>query len=249
MSDTKTELNDIILNKNSGDFSGFKKVLLAVATFAVLLIVVVVIMSTLSDDNAGLATTLKKESQSKIIPPEPDTITQSSSDLFKPAVISADEPAKIEASELDLEATVQEVEEINESVADVVQAPAPAEEVTIVEDPYEKVEVAPIVIKPVTTVKKVTPKKVVKKTKGSKKPVVNKHYVQVGSFVKAKPNKKMIKKITGLGLNYALKRVSVRGTMVTKLLIGPYDSYREARKAQTMIKQKIESSAFIYKAK
>ena len=44
MDNTKNELNDIILNKGGGGFSGFKKVLLAIATFAVLLIIVIVII-------------------------------------------------------------------------------------------------------------------------------------------------------------------------------------------------------------
>ena len=244
MSETKTELNDIILSKSGGDFSSFKKILLAVATFAVLLIIVVVAMSTFTDNKGGLTNTLKNDQEMKIIPPEPDTITQSKSELFKPAVISSDEPTIVEAAPLDLEETVEQVTQSVPVFEEPVIEPAKEEKVTVVEDPYKEIE-APIVIKPVTTKAKVV---VPVKKASSTKTIANKHYVQVGSFAKAKPNKKLIKKIKDNNFDYALKRVNVRGTMVTKLLIGPFDSYREARKAKEVIKQKIEAGAFIYKA-
>lgn len=241
MSDAKNELNDIILNKNGGDFSGFKKVLLAVATFAVLLIIVVVVMSTLGDDKEGLAKTIDAKKTTKIIPPAPNSTTQDKANLFKPAVISSDDSTQMQAAPLDLEAApvVEEPQEkeVVETKEPVLPKEKKAEKTTVISDPYDTIETKPITIKPVTTATSntaVTPKK---------------HYVQVGSFQKFKPSKKLLKKIKANGFSYALKQVKVRGKMVTKLLIGPYNSYREANVAKAKVAAKIEASAFIYKAR
>ncbi|KIM10506.1 MAG: hypothetical protein KU37_09365 [Sulfuricurvum sp. PC08-66] len=244
MSDTKNELNDIILNKSGNDFSGIKKVLLAVATFAVLLIIVVVIMSAFSDDQGGVANQIDENTQ-RVLPPQPDA-----PELFKPAQI---------------------VEE-NSSVPTFVPETAPSQEplstpVTTIEDPYEPVtttplstesqqeqpvqtppaqESKPVAVKP--TPKPLT-KPVTKPTSSSKEAQKNLYYLQVGSFQKGTPNAQLLKKITSFGYSYYTQRVTVRDSEVTKLLIGPFETYHEAKEALPTVAKQIEKNAFIYRAK
>lgn len=237
MPDTKSELNDIILNKSASSFNGFKKVLLAVASFAVLLIIVVVVMSSINDNKTDLSKT--------ILPPEPKSDTERKSELFK-AVEITQESSDAELKRLEnianeiKQQTLQATEKTDEKVI------VDNNNVVTIDDPYTP-KVTPKTIK-TKEVKKTVKKKKVTKTP-VKTPVQVKQgnwYVQVGSFTRLKPHVKLIAKIKRLGFSFKRYKVDTNGKKMTKLLIGPYTTYKKAKKAKKRIAAEIEPAAFIY---
>lgn len=248
MPDTKSELNDIILNKSHNSFGGFKKVLLAVASFSVLLIVVVVVMSSINEKPANsLAKT--------ILPPEPGITTNENSELFK----SVDIDQEDSDSEQDrLESIANEIKQqtlkSNNLVKEDKQAVVKTDDSVItIDDPYEAVTqplvkskqaVKEVVVKKKVETKRITP---IKKKTVQKEASKGHWYVQVGSFVKVKPSERLIAKIKRMGYEYKVYQSKVDGQPLTKLLIGPYISYKKAQQAKPKITREIESAAFIYK--
>lgn len=233
MPDTKSELNNIILNKSDSSFSGFKKALLAVASFAVLLIIVVVVMGSLNDNpNNKLSTT--------ILPPEPET----KSELFKSVIVdqeSSDEEQKR------LESIANEIKQ--QALPPVVDpkenTPIVDSDIVVIDDPYtEPVKVKkPKPVKVKKVIKKEPIKKVTKKASTLKK---GSWYVQVGSFAKLQPHKRLIAKIKRLGFSYKQHKSNVNGVNLTKLLIGPYTTHKNAQKVRPKIRAEIEPAAFIF---
>ncbi len=242
MADTKSELNDIILNKSDSSFSGFKKVLLAVASFAVLLIIVVVVMSSINDDP-------KNNLTNTIVPPEPTTNIEEKSDLFKSVAVdketSDDEQKRLESIANEIkQQTLPPVVSPDEKVE------APNNEVITISDPYAqpvKKETTPVTTKKEEVVKEQTPKKeAVKATTEEPQTKKGNWYVQVGSFERVQPHKRLIAKIERLGYSYKQYKSLVKGNQVNKLLIGPYTTYKEAKKASIKIKADIEPAAYVY---
>jgi len=232
----KNELNDIILNRSSGN-NGMKKIMLAVASLAILLIIVVVIMSSLnSEGTANLPQPIE--------PPKASTATIEEDPLFQPVAID-------------------EVQNEQESLADVAaKIKQQSEEAELVSGPDEifEEEVTEVVVpakyeKPVAKkVTKLTPKKVAKKT--VTKPVAKKSapknsisktgniYIQVGSF---KDPANAIKLIKANNLKY--KETDTSDGMLTRVLVGPYYSQKDAQNDLGKVKSKIAAGAFIKKVK
>lgn len=69
-----------------------------------------------------------------------------------------------------------------------------------------------------------------------------KYYVQVGSFSKT-PSTRFLSVIKNSGFNYTIGKPSRKG--IKKLLIGPYPSRNVAKKSLSVIKDRINKSAFI----
>ena len=229
----KNELNDIILNRNNGN-AGMKKVMLAVAALAVLLIIVVVIMSSLnSGGTANLPQAIeppKNIQANPIIDDDP---------LFEPMAI--EESTTQEDSLDNVAKKIKEQSENEEISSDFIEGP----DEIIEEEPVEVVIPAkyekPVKQEP----KKIIPKKVVKKPTVKKvvtKPTVKgNYYVQVGSFGRFAPDKKFLQKITTNGYTYTLHKANG----LTKVLVGPYRTDKEARKNLRVIRSKIEPGAFL----
>ena len=74
-------------------------------------------------------------------------------------------------------------------------------------------------------------------------------YVQVGATSRLSPDKKFLKTITSKNYDYKLLPINVKGKKVTKILIGPYKSTKEAKAVLADIKSKINKDAFIYRVK
>lgn len=231
----KNELNDIILNRCSGN-NGMKKVMLAVAALAVLLIIVVVIMSSLnSGGTANLPQAIEppKNVQSSPIRDEDP--------LFEP--IAIDEEPSQEDSLDNVAKKIKEQSEKDEPISeDFISGPEDilVEETTevIVPAKYEK----PVVKAPKKVAKKTVVKKPVQKKKPVSKPAIKgNYYVQVGSFGRFTPDKKFLSKITTNGYTYKIHKV---GT-ITKVLVGPYTTDKAARKDLRAIRNTIEPGAFL----
>ncbi len=233
----KNELNDIILNKGS-DSNGGKKVLLAVATLAIILIIVVVIMNRInSDGNSNLP--------QAVLPPEPSQITESIQDdpLFEPVDVIEEqkEPA---GDNLDKIAQKLKEESMNEqNMPSEAEMEAPAVETVVTE------VVPPAVVeqKPAAVSKPAAVKPAAAKPQETKSIAKGKYYVQVGSFARYKPNQKFLKSITDTGYSYTFHKVARGDRTINKVLVGPFNSEREARAALPKIRKNVEAGAFVTK--
>lgn len=230
----KNELNDIILNRHTGN-SGVKKVMLAVASLAILLIIVVIIMSSL---NSGGTANLPQP-----IEPPRNIQAQAPVDedpLFEPMVI--DEAPSQEDSLDNVAKKIKEQSQKEENEFSYEQDEIFIEEPTEVVVPakYEKpVQQAPkaVVKKPVV---KAPVKKTVKRTTTTPA-IKGNYYIQVGSFGRYAPDEKFLKKITENGYTYKLHKVNT----MTKVLVGPYETDKAARKDLGAVRSKIEPGAFL----
>jgi len=209
----KNELNDIILNKGNSA-GGNKKVILAVATLGIILIIVVMLMNTLNSNE-----------QSNLPKPVP---------LPKPHSIVSDLNNEVVSEPLFEEVEVVSEESIDEQSLDAIAQ-------KLKEESLQESTPEPVVVK------KPTPKPVVKrkevKRSVAKKMRSNAYYIQVGSFSRYKPNKKLLNSIEDRGYEYAFKKVD----SLTKVLVGPFSNEREARGALRNIRSNIEAGAFLTK--
>lgn len=222
----KNELNDIILNKGSSS-GGNKKILLAIATLAIILIIVVVIMNRINSDGT-------QNIPQAILPPEPseNSDIMKEDPLFEPITVIKEDAA---ASE-NLENIAKKIKQ--DSLIDDTQ--------TVTEE--ETVIVEPVRPKPATA--KTTETSTQRKSPApAQQDVVEKgrYYIQVGSFAKYTPAKKFIRSITDNGYRYIYHKVIRGGKTINKVLIGPFDSDKDARNALPVIRNKIEPGAFLTK--
>ena len=215
----KNELNDIILNKDSG-VNGNKKIILVVATLGVILIIVVMLMNSLTStgtDNLPQA----------VLPPEPKAL------------------ATQKVQEEPLFEDVEIIEEIKKESDDLEQ---------IAQKLKKESAVKKVVKKEAVAVKKVTPKPTPKKVAVAKKetkPVTStssqSYFIQVGSFSKYEPDAKFLKSITEKGFTYKYHKVTIKSKILNKVLVGPFNSEKDARTALRTIRSSIESGAFLVK--
>ena len=229
----KNELNDIILNKSTGN-GGSKKVLLAIATLAIILIIVVVIMNRINSDGT-------KNLPQAVLPPEPSSSGLVEDDpLFEPVTVIEETPSASDnldkiARKLKEETLMEEqAPTVVEEEVVVVEPVQPEPDAKPVEKPAPKPVAKPVAKTPVETV----PSAAIAK---------DKYYVQVGSFSKYAPNEKFIKSITDNGFSYTYHKVVRSGKTINKVLIGPFESEKAARNALTVIRKKIEPGAFLTK--
>lgn len=73
------------------------------------------------------------------------------------------------------------------------------------------------------------------------------YYIQVASILNGKPNKAFLSKVTKNNYGYIEYETMVNSKNYTKVLIGPYASENEARKAMFKVKNDIVQDAFLYK--
>lgn len=222
----KNELNDIILNKNNSS-NGNKKVILAVATLGVVLIIVVMLMNTLTSngtDNLPQA----------VLPPEPKPVTSTTQPKGEPLFEEVEVIQEDAKRNDELDKIAQKLKKESEA-----NKPAPVKEEPAVE--YVEPE-KPVVQEPVhKAVVKPTPKPKVKTaSKGH-------YYVQVGSFSRYSPDKKFLSSITNRGYKYSYHKVTRNNKTLNKVLIGPFNSERDARAALTNIRKHIIKGAFLTK--
>ena len=242
----KNELNDIILNKNSSSL-GNKKIVLAVATLGIILIIVVMLMNSLASSGT-------ENLPQAILPPEPQKEAKAVTDepLFEDVNV-VQETSQDNSS---LDAIAQKLKE--ESVKDSsnvqpkessVASAAVAEEFKK-EQPKKietaKVETAKPATKSVATAKSAA-KEPVSEPKTTETATASGHYIQIGSFSKIEPNKKLLDSITNLGYKYKFHQVTINSKVVNKVLVGPFNSEDEARKALKNVKASVEAGAFLTK--
>jgi len=223
--DEKNELNDIILNKGNSS-TGNKKILLAVAALGIILIVVVMLMNTLTSsgtDNLPQAA----------LPPETQeqTSTQVDDSFFEKVDVVKED--KEDEESVSLDAIAQKLKE--ENIIEETQA-ATQESVKANTDETKKVQTKEEVVESVAI-----------QPQAESTNLSNAYYIQVGSFAKYEPNKKFLDSILKLGYKYKFHKVTIDSRTFNKVLVGPFNSEAEARKALAPIKKSIEAGAFLIK--
>lgn len=221
----KNELNDIILNKSSSS-AGNKKIILVVATLGIILIIVVMLMSTLASNGTS-------NLPQAALPPEPQKQNKPITDepLFEEVKVVKE--SNQESSSLDQIAQKLKEESIKESASTVEKV-----------ESAEKETPKPVIEKP----KKVAAKESPKESETSAAATTSSgYYIQVGSFAKYEPNKKFLDSILKLGYKYKFHQVTIGSKEVNKVLVGPFSSEPEARKALKPIRSSVEAGAFITK--
>ena len=206
-----------IILNKGGESNGNKKIILAVATLGVILIIVVMLMNTLTSDGTD-------NLPQAVLPPEPN---------IKSAQQNADESLFEEVE------VIQEDKQDGDSLDKIAQR--------LKQESKEEKTVAPPAVKPE---KKETPKKVVetkKETPEVKSKPSQTYYIQVGSFSKYEPNKKFLKSITDKGFSYKYHKVTKDSKTLNKVLVGPFNSEKEARSALRTIRTSVEAGAFLTK--
>ena len=232
----KNELNDIILNKNSSS-AGNKKIILAAATLGIILIVVVMLMNSLTSsktDNLPQAA----------LPPEPqkEIIAGANEPLFEEVNVVREAPQ--ENGSLDRIAQKLKEESIKESTQ-VAPAPQIESTKTAAAEP-KKAETAKAVA--AREVPRESPRTApVSPAVSASSPTAGGHYIQVGSFEKHQPDDKFLNSILKLGYKYKFHEVKTNARTVSKVLVGPFPSQEEARKALVKVRSSVEPGAFLTK--
>jgi len=226
----KSELNDIILNKNNSSANS-RRIVLAVATLGIVLILVVMLMNTLTSNNTD-------NLPQAVLPPEPkkEAKAVAGEPLFEDVKV-VQEAAKENNS---LDAIAQKLK--NESTKQSTSSETVQTQQQAVAESEKKIEQ-----KKSAEIKKVAPpKEAVAQTKTPSTTPAG-YYVQVGSFSKIQPSKQFLDSITKLGYGYTFHKVSDNVTPVNKVLVGPFENETEARKALKSVRISVEPAAFLTK--
>ncbi|MDK9694357.1 MAG: SPOR domain-containing protein [Sulfurimonas sp.] len=224
----KSELNDIILNKNNSSANS-KRVVLAVATLGIVLILVVMLMNTLTSSNTD-------NLPQAVLPPEPQKETKAvaGEPLFEDVKV-VQETTKENSS---LDAIAQKLKEESIKQGNSTETAQTQQQLAAEQ-------------KKAAELKKVAPPKEsvaqVKTPTPTPTTTPSGYYVQVGSFSKNQPNKQFLDSITKLGYGYTFHKVSDNATPLSKVLVGPFENETEARKALKNVRISVEPAAFLTK--
>ncbi len=269
----KEEFSDLMLEKDSENkVSKFKKFILLAGVFLLIFLLILIVMKAINKpDKANDAFTTSNPNQAiNIDKPKDDP-------LFKQVPIIQEENKKESFEEMvkklkekeskraqEQKQAIQEPKTINEPKT--TQAP---QEVTVPIVPEVKPEPVKQPAKPQPVAKpakpKPTPKPVAKpKPKVAKKPSIpkikvpkaknltpeaGKTYIQVLATSKYNSDKAFLNKIKAKNYPYRLYKTNVNGVKFIKVLVGPYDTSKQARSALPKVKQDLNPKAFIFKVK
>jgi DedD protein len=232
-------MSDDILSNESEYKKDLKKPLIYGAVGFLAFIIIVIAVAIFQNN------TSKEENE--IVPPaEKNMPLKQETTQFKP---------------LDIEEAPQDIEE---KVTQKLAAPKENETIKPVQPKTEqeskdvaKKPELPQEIKLVETKKEIQPQKPI--IKKEIKPTVKviekgKYYIQVAALLKnAAPNKRFLQLIEKQGFHYELYHTYIiknsQKIKVTKILIGPFNSKKEAKKLLPKIKRTISQTAFIFKVK
>ncbi|MEN4052430.1 MULTISPECIES: SPOR domain-containing protein [Sulfurimonas] len=188
-----------------------------ILAIATLGVVLIIVLMLMSSMNSGSTDNLPQA----VLPPKPqkETVQENVQEepLFEEVQVIEDDSS----TDADLDKIAQKLKE--ESQTEAATAP---------------VKKAPDATKTVNKPVKTTTKKVAQTaTTGIK------YYIQVGSFSRYEPNKKFLRSIKNLGFNYRYHKVG----NLNKVLVGPFNTRKEANNAKRVLRAKVEPGAFLVK--
>jgi DedD protein len=227
------ELSDILLEqKNFKNNTVIKiKRLLVITILLILLFVVVLMIMKFINKN-------DEQPQNKLT----QTMLEESSNIQTPAVLSlTEENNSLLQSEIStMENTSSQTTTITEISSSITEIP---NETSIMPTPQE--------IKPIEIVKQPVQSQQIKSVASSnaaQNNVKNGWYIQVSSSTNA-PVKSFLDNIAKKGYSHHQYKTTVNSKQVIKVLVGPYNSDKEARTALLDVKSDISKDAFVYQVK
>ena len=159
-----------------------------------------------------------------------------------PQAVLPPEPQTIVQDELKEEPLFEDVEVIQEETSSDADLDLIAQKLK--EESFEEEVIAEPVVTPKKTVEKPSIKKpVAKKVITPKYTPSGSYFIQVGSFSTYEPNKKFLNSIKKLGYHYKYHKVGI----MNKVLVGPFKTSDEAKKARRILRSKVEPGAFLVK--
>ncbi len=232
----KNELSDIVLEKDSNKSMKAKRILIIVALLIVLFLVVLVVMKVVNKP------TEKNNNTKLILPPNPtEKVIESKKEdeLFKQVPITQEEDKKESFEEMVKSLKAKEIKK-QETVQPQIEEAKKVVQTQKVQNKLKKVATKQI--------KKIIPTKI-QNAKTDSTTATKGVYIQVGATSRLTPDKKFLAKLEAKNYEYRLLPIDVKGTKVTKILIGPYKTNTEAKAKLNDIKSNINKDAFIYRVK
>jgi len=231
------DLDDIVLDKSKGK-GGLKRWALIGGSLLMLFIIVIVSYKLFNSPQPAqdkLVETEKIELQQKDEEFEDVPIIQENEEI-EPLEKPQPQPQKIQPIQETQKQPIQKVAPtpVKKEIKQVAPKPAPKPK------PKSKHQSAP------KTKPKPAPKPKAKPSPKPKKVAKRgKFFIQVGAFSKYAPSKHFLEKIKKAGFSYQFKTVIQGDKKITRVLVGPFKSKKEAYRALKKIKKMVTPSAFI----
>ena len=265
----KTDLSDIILEKEKSTNDKSKKLILGAASLVLLFLIFLIIskmINSTSGDTEQAKSDIKKEEIIKDKTTEEKALLSTTETSKKKETVKKAEPKKENLNDTDLkfEEMVKKLREEDakeNGSADVVKVVTPPKKVTepkklIAVNENKKIlkpkkSVEPKIV--ITDVSKPVVKKTTHITMPKKKSYIpsfsgtkSGYYIQVGATTSPKPNRFLVNKIRSNGFHYVTHPIVVKGRRFYKILIGPYSSRNAAGADMDRVRATINPKAFFY---
>jgi DedD protein len=267
----KTDLSDIILEKENSTSDRNKKIILSAASLVLLFLIFLIFSKFINSDvlTEQIQVVNKKDNkQEKVaIKDKAKAIINTSENIEKDEEKISDKTKDVKDTDLKFEEMVKklreeeakennvEMEEIatqSKSEEDSVK-PKMIEKPTIktTNESKPKKEQKVVIARVKEESKEKAPIKATKTKidKPKKNIIFSKHsgyYIQVGATTSPNPNRFLVAKIKQNGYPYITHPIVVKGKRFYKVLIGPYDSKIQALNKLSKIKTTINPQAFLY---
>lgn len=259
ISRSESELDDIMLGANNDNQNQVnkKKYIILGLILAILFLIVIIIFrllnneSTVNDFNDKEKIPQEKALDNNIEQQYQKIVNEKLKSIEDMNKKTEEEEKKISES-MDLNNIQKEEKAISMPTAsqeDIQRAEELKKDIFNIKEEANKSEVVEKKVAPV--VKKVEPKVVEKKVTTTVAKVSSNTpsgtFIQVGAFSKS-IDSKFLSNLKNSGLSYKLYKVDVKGTMYTKVLVGPYNSRTDALNDMNSVKKQLKiNSAYVLK--
>ena len=259
----ESQLNNILLDKEKNKLDKIKKIILLVASLALVFTISVVIMKVLNseDDSGNITKVLPTEPIAHREIKEPEPLFEQlpideepkAEDTFDKIVKDIKLKAKddMELAQAQIEEEINKAKELTTAEVmagnnNIVEPEAIVSPVSVTQKPTPRVEPKPIQVekpKPVFIPNEVTE---TKKEPVDVKVVESGYYIQIGAFRNIQDS--YLKDIETKGFSYRLKIINKSdGSSITKVLIGPYTNKNEAKEDLLKVKESVAKGAYLTK--
>lgn len=224
------EYSDIMLSSNSNNAVNKKKYLILGLVLVILFLLTIIIIRLVNNDstqNDSFAKSSEEKSEQTVAS---ENIEEQYQKIINEKLknIQEEKEAPVAVEEKILQEKTAELKTTEEKIVETVEKTKElyvAPKKVALEEP----KIIPI--------KKITPKAntslVTTKPKGT--------FIQIGAFSKM-PNNKYLSNITKNGFSYNIYKVNINNSLFHKVLIGPYNSKKEAKADESNVKKKLKIS-------
>lgn len=256
-------LDDILLDKEKSKFDKIKKIVLLVASLALIFTISIIVMKVLNnqDSEQNISSILPSEpiAEQDIKEPEPlfeqlpldeqESVDNEFDQIVKGIELKAKEEMMSEAEDI-IEKEIDKPSNSAKALASVdksnqVETPPEEERVGFEKLPENLMQEPTLKEEPKESIQVEKVEKV-DNSEVATVDIPSGWYIQVGAFSKVRDS--YLKNISDSGFNYQLKkRFKDDGSSFTKIMVGPYNSKDEANADLGKVKEKIVKGAYITK--